>query len=88
MTQLEFVTLIQQTLVIILQIVSPILIVCVLVGLSISIFQSITQIQESTLTVVPKIIAGLITIIILMPWILDVFMNFVNELFARMAGMG
>ena len=88
MTQIEFITLIQQTLVTILQILSPILIVCVSVGLFISIFQSITQIQESTLTVVPKIIAGLITIIILMPWILAVFMNFVNELFARMAKMG
>ncbi|MFA6990239.1 MAG: flagellar biosynthesis protein FliQ [Candidatus Gastranaerophilaceae bacterium] len=88
MTQIEFVTLIQQTLIIILQIVSPILIVCVVVGLAISIFQAITQIQESTLTIVPKIIAGLITIIILMPWILQVFINFVNEIFARIAGMG
>jgi flagellar biosynthetic protein FliQ len=88
MTQLEFVTIIQQTLVLILQISAPVLIVCVVVGLAISIFQSVTQIQESTLTIVPKIIAGLITVIVLMPWMLEVFMSFTNEIFAKMSGMG
>lgn len=88
MTELEFITIIQQTLVLVLQIAAPVLIVCVVVGLSISIFQSITQIQESTLTIVPKIIAGLLTVIVLMPWMLEVFMSFTHQLFARMGGMG
>lgn len=82
MTDLQFVTILQHTLLLVLQIASPVLIVSVVVGLTISIFQSVTQIQEATLTFVPKIIAGIATIILLTPWMLQVFKNKINELFA------
>lgn len=87
MSQLEFITILQQTLTLILELASPILIVSVVVGLFISIFQSVTQIQEATLTFVPKIIAGILTIIVLTPWMLEVYMNAVNELFAKIPGL-
>ena len=51
------------------------------VGLLISIFQDVTQIQEATLTFVPKIIAGILTMIILLPWMLNIFVNRVTEMF-------
>ena len=50
-----FLTVIQDILILILQLSAPILVVAVAVGLVISIFQSVTQIQEQTLTFVPKI---------------------------------
>ncbi len=87
MTQLEFTTILQNTLILVLQLASPILLVSVVIGLSISIFQSITQIQEATLTFVPKIIAGIATLIILVPWMLEVYVTTINELFGRIPSL-
>lgn len=81
MEQETVITIMQNIFVLILVLSSPVLIVSVVIGLMVSVFQTITQIQESTLTFVPKIIAGVVTIIILMPWMLNVFTNSVNELF-------
>ena len=59
------ITLLQKMFVLILEISTPVLLVGIVVGLTVSIFQTITQIQESTLTIVPKIIAGVIALIML-----------------------
>lgn len=83
MSQLEFITILQQTLVLILQLSTPILATSVIVGLAISIFQAVTQIQESTLTFVPKIIAGIVVIILTMPWMLSLYTTTITEMFAR-----
>ncbi|MDD3014794.1 MAG: flagellar biosynthesis protein FliQ [Candidatus Gastranaerophilales bacterium] len=87
MSQLVFLTILQKTLMIIIELAAPVLIVCMVVGLVISIFQSVTQIQEATLTFVPKILAGIIAIIILSPWMLEVYINHVNELFVYIANI-
>ena len=76
-----FLTLTQNVLILILILSTPILVVSMVVGLVISIFQAVTQIQEATLTFVPKIIAGILTIIILLPWMLNVFVARVGEMF-------
>ncbi|MCX8031219.1 MAG: flagellar biosynthesis protein FliQ [Thermodesulfovibrionales bacterium] len=54
----------------------PILIVSLLVGLLISILQAVTQIQEFTLTFVPKIIVVFICLFIFFPWISSTLMTF------------
>ncbi|EKE04245.1 MAG: hypothetical protein ACD_20C00094G0006 [uncultured bacterium] len=87
MTQLEFLTILQTTLSLALMLSTPILMVCLVVGLAISIFQSVTQIQEATLTFVPKILAGIISIILLAPWMLEVYINGVTEIFAKMSNI-
>lgn len=81
MDQEIIVTIMQKVFVLILELSSPILIVSIAVGLLVSVFQTITQIQESTLTFVPKIIAGVVTIVILLPWMLNIFTSSVKELF-------
>jgi len=81
MEQEVVITMMQKVFVLILELSAPILIVSVVVGLIVSVFQTITQIQESTLTFVPKIIAGVLTLIILMPWMLSLFVSSVHELF-------
>lgn len=83
MNEAQFLTIIQTVLILILQLSAPVLVVSVVVGLAISIFQSVTQIQESTLTFVPKIIAGILTLIIVMPWILSTFKHSIYDLFAQ-----
>jgi flagellar biosynthetic protein FliQ len=81
MEQDVIITMMQNVFMLVLILATPILVVSVVVGLMISIFQTVTQIQESTLTFVPKIIAGVITLIVLMPWMLSIFVSRVHELF-------
>lgn len=81
MEQEIVIEIVQKMFVLILELSAPVLIVSVVVGLIVSIFQTITQIQEATLTFVPKIIAGVLTLIILMPWMLNIFISNIHELF-------
>ena len=59
---------------------APLLIVSLIVGLVISIFQAVTSIQEQTLTFVPKILAIFICILIFGPFILNTIVEFMTEL--------
>ena len=81
MEDVAFLTLTQDVLILILILSTPVLVISMVVGLVISIFQAVTQIQESTLTFVPKIIAGILTLIILMPWMLNMFVSRSTEMF-------
>ncbi len=81
MEQEIIIKMMQNTFMLILELSAPVLLISVIVGLLISVFQTITQIQESTLTFVPKIIAGIVTLIILMPWMMNLFISSVHELF-------
>lgn len=82
-----FLTLSQNVFILILILCTPVLIVSMVVGLLISVFQAVTQIQESTLTFVPKIIVCLLTLIILMPWMTNLFISRVNEMFEYIPSM-
>ena len=57
------------------------LIVGLVVGLVISIFQAVTQIQESTLVFVPKIIAVLLALLFTLPWMMDIMLSYTRNLF-------
>ncbi len=72
----------------ILMLAAPLLLVGLVVGLIISIFQATTSIQEQTLTFVPKIAAILITLMFLGPWMLASLANFTIALFKRISVMG
>ena len=58
-----------------------------LVGLVISVFQSVTQIQEITLTFVPKIIVVIVSFILFLPWMLSLLLGFVQPLFGGFDAM-
>ncbi|HPC38491.1 MAG: flagellar biosynthesis protein FliQ [Spirochaetota bacterium] len=58
----------------------PLLVVPLVVGLIVSIFQATTQIQEQTLTFVPKVISIFAVLIILGPWMLTRLINYINYL--------
>lgn len=79
MNQDIVITLLQKMFILTLEISVPILVVGVILGLMVSIFQTVTQIQESTLTFVPKIVGCVLLLIFLMPWMFDVFVSTVNE---------
>ena len=58
----------------------PLLLIGLAVGLVISVFQAITQIQEQTLTFIPKILATVAVLIIGGPWMLDQLLQYTAEL--------
>jgi flagellar biosynthetic protein FliQ len=58
----------------------PILGIGLIVGLLVSLFQAVTQIQEATLTFVPKILATFISLIFLLPWMMDKMMSFTEHI--------
>ncbi len=59
---------------------APMMIIALVVGLIISIFQATTQIQEQTLAFVPKIVAVLLSILVFGPWILSTLVDFTYNL--------
>ena len=59
---------------------APMLLSGMIVGLLISLFQSVTQIQEITLTFVPKIIVVMVCFVVFMPWMVSMVLNFVQPL--------
>ncbi|CAM3142170.1 flagellar biosynthesis protein FliQ [Paenibacillus lupini] len=59
---------------------APMLVLALVVGLIVSIFQATTQIQEQTLAFVPKIVAVFVSLIIFGPWILNVIVDFTYNL--------
>jgi flagellar biosynthetic protein FliQ len=61
----------------------PIMLIALVVGLAISLFQALTQIQEMTLTYVPKIVAILLAMMLLLPFMLATLTSFTERLFDR-----
>ncbi len=62
---------------------APLLIVSLVIGLVISIFQTVTSIQEQTLTFVPKIICVFVGIMVFGPWILNNLIEFIERLWSN-----
>jgi flagellar biosynthetic protein FliQ len=71
-----------------LMIVAPALLVGMCVGLLVSFFQTITSLQEQTLAIVPKMLAVVATLLLLMPWILATLREFATTLFQQLAWFG
>lgn len=59
----------------------PVLIVALAVGLIVSILQAITQVQDMTLTFVPKIVAAGILLYFLLPWMIEILMGYTLTLY-------
>jgi flagellar biosynthetic protein FliQ len=81
MNQSEVVALAVQTLTLALLLSLPALLVGMVVGLIISIFQATTQINEMTLSFVPKIIAIAVILILTMPWMMNEMIDFTTYVF-------
>ncbi len=69
-----------------LTIATPIMLVALLVGLVIALFQALTQIQEMTLTFIPKILAIFISLLIMLPFMGSTLASFMERLATRIIG--
>lgn len=65
-----------------LKVAGPLLLAAMLVGLLVSIFQAVTQIQEQSLTLIPKIIAVAAISVLLGPWMLDQMVSYTASLYS------
>jgi len=63
-----------------LKVALPLLLVGLGVGLVVSVFQAVTQIQEQTLTFIPKILATIVVMVVLGPWMLDQLLAYTRDL--------
>lgn len=84
MTPSEAITLIQNAVTLTLLLSAPVLLVAMVVGLLISLFQAVTQIQEMTLTFVPKIVAVMATLLFLSSWMINKLVDYTHELIVNL----
>ena len=80
MTPEQITHVVRQMLYVALEIASPFLLLAMIIGLLISLFQSMTQMQEMTLSFVPKMIALALAVAIFFPWMLKILTKFTNNL--------
>jgi len=80
--------LLQETVRMSLWLSGPVLMTALMSGLAISIFQAATQVNEQTLSFVPKIILTLLVFVVLFPWIMGNLVDFAHRLLAEIAAGG
>lgn len=87
MNSLEVIDLVQDALFVLIKVSSPIMLVALVVGLMVALFQALTQIQEMTLTFVPKIVAIFFCIMLTLPWMLETLVSFTEEIADKIASI-
>ena len=82
----EAVDLGREALYMILLLSLPVLLTALVVGLVISILQAVTQVNEMTLTFIPKMLGVLLVVLLIMPWALEKLIVFSENMFLRIGG--
>lgn len=82
MTPESVMTMGRQALEVTMMVAAPMLLVALAVGLLVSIFQAATQINEMTLSFIPKLVAIFVTMIIAGPWMLTVMLDYMRQMFS------
>lgn len=82
MSQQDVINIARNTLWVIIETSVPLLLVSLVVGLIISLFQTLTSIQEQTLTFVPKLLAVFVALMIMGSWILNTIVSYMNQLWS------
>jgi flagellar biosynthetic protein FliQ len=77
----------REALMVTMLVAAPMLAFGLLIGLVISVFQAVTQINEMTLTFVPKILAVAVALLIFLPWIISELTDFARHMFALIPGL-
>jgi flagellar biosynthetic protein FliQ len=67
---------------------APMLVLSLIIGLIIAVFQAATSIQEITLTFVPKIVIVAVVAVLTLPWMMEVMISFTLNVFSQIPGLG
>ncbi len=78
----------REAVIVMLKVGSPIMLLALTVGLTISLFQALTQMQEMTLTFVPKAIVIFMSLLLFLPFMLGVLVTFTEGLMDRIVALG
>ena len=81
MDQDAVITIAQNALLTVIYVSAPLLLVSLIVGLAVSVFQATTQIQEATLSFIPKILSVILTIAVLGAWMLSMLTDYTLNLY-------
>lgn len=84
MTPDMVIKLAEQSIFTIILISAPMLLIALAVGLLVSVFQAMTQIQEQTLAFIPKILAVFIALVVFGPWMLTLLLDYTRDLFQQL----
>jgi len=87
MSQDTVVNLSSQAITLAISVAGPLLLVSLVIGLVVSIFQAVTQIQEQSLTLIPKIAGIIVVIVLLGPWMLDHMVAYTTNLYTSIPSM-
>ena len=87
MNQDTVVNLASQAMSLALKVAGPILLAALVVGVIVSVFQAVTQIQEQSLSLVPKIVAVAVVIVVLGPWMLGQLVSYTAQLYSAIPTM-
>jgi flagellar biosynthetic protein FliQ len=78
----------KESLIVALEVAAPILGVSLVIGIVVSIIQAVTQVNEMTLTFVPKLVGVFVAMLIFGPWMMQTLLGFSAGLFTNMAAFG
>ena len=87
MTPESVLSLAQQALQVTLLMSAPPLLAALLTGLIVSVFQAATQINETTLSFIPKLVAIFVVLVLFGPWMMGILLDYIRELFTGIPGM-
>ncbi len=87
MSQDTVVNLASQAIMLALSVAGPLLVASLAIGLLVSVFQAVTQIQEQTLSLIPKIVGIVLVIVVLGPWMLDRIVTYTTNLYGSIPSM-
>lgn len=88
MNELEVIDVARDTIWTLVIAAAPVMLIALVVGLVVSLFQALTQIQEMTLSFVPKILAVFFSLIFFMPFMSTTIGNFTQNVFQRISEVG
>jgi flagellar biosynthesis protein FliQ len=87
MTPESVMTLGRQAMEVTLMVAAPLLLVALAIGLIVSIFQAATQINETTLSFIPKLIGIFVALVVAGPWMLSVMLDYMRAMFSGIPNM-
>ena len=88
MNEMEVLDIARDGMMVMLLVAAPMLLTGLVVGLGISIFQTLTHIQEMTLTFIPKILAVFTALVIFLPWMLSELTEFMQRIMDKIVALG
>ena len=87
MDEIQFLQFARESVLVMLTVASPVMLIGLVVGLAVAIFQALTSIQEMSLTFVPKILAVFVSLIVLLPFMFETMTKYMEGIVDRIVGI-